>query len=247
MELLRQGAHELGIELSQAQLQAFVIYYRELLAWNSRFNLTAITESREVQTRHFLDSLTCLLAMAPRRADGARDVSAVAGRAVDVGAGPGFPGLPLKIVCPSLEVVLVDSVGKKTKFLEHMVATLGLAGVTVVTARAEDLAHAPAHRDAYDYAVARALAPLPVLLEYCLPFLRLGGLLIAPKKGELAAEIAAAGPALRVLGGRWREPLAVPSSLLSDGRVLILVDKVAPTPRLYPRRAGVPAKNPIHS
>ena len=245
MELLRRGAGELGLQLTPAHLLAFEAYYRELLAWNRRFNLTSVTDYEEVQTRHFLDSLTCLLAVAPRTPQGALDAQAVRGPAIDVGAGAGFPGIPLRIVCPGLRLTLLEATRKKATFLAHLVETLGLRDVEVVCARAEELARDPAHRDRYDFALARALAPLAVLLEYCLPFLRPGGLLIAPKKGDLAAEIASAKPALRALGGRWREPLAVPPSLLPDERVLILVEKAGPTPKAYPRRPGIPAKTPI--
>ncbi len=247
MELLLRGAQELGLVLRPAHVAAFATYLHELLDWNRRFNLTAVTDAEEVQRRHFLDSLTCLLALAPRGSDGALLYEEIAGRAIDVGAGAGFPGVPLKILCPSLHLTLLDSVRKKSTFLEHLCRVLGLHGVEIVTARAEDLARRPGYRDSYDFALARALAPLPILLEYCLPFLRPGGLLVAPKKGELGAEIAAARPALAALNGRWREPLPVASSFLPDNRVLILVDKAAPTPKAYPRRAGIPAKNPLGS
>ena len=245
VELLRAGAAELGLTLTSEQIAAFRTYSRELLEWNQRINLTAITDEREVETRHFLDSLTCLLALAPRHADGTLDPDAVSGSAVDVGAGAGFPGLPLAIVCPGLRVTLIESVGKKGRFLEHTVAALGLANATVVVGRAEDLARHPRQRDRHDYALARALAPLPVLLEYCLPFLRPGGLLVAPKKGDVDDELRAAQPAVRALHGRWLPPLPVNISLLPDGRLLIVVEKAGPTPPMFPRRAGLPAKQPL--
>ncbi|MHB1417671.1 MAG: 16S rRNA (guanine(527)-N(7))-methyltransferase RsmG [Chloroflexota bacterium] len=247
MDLLQEGARELGLDLTESQLAAFSVCYRELVDWNQRVNLTAVTDYEEVQTRHFLDSLTCLLAMAPRRSDGRLEADAVVGRAIDVGAGAGFPGVPLKIVCPRLRLTLLESVGKKARFLEHLAATLDLTGVEVIAARAEDLARTPVHRESYDFAIARALAPLPVLAEYCLPFLRQGGLLIALKKGDISREITEARAAIRVLGARRREPLPVSLSLLPDSRFLVLIDKVSPTPKAYPRRAGLPAKMPIGS
>jgi 16S rRNA (guanine527-N7)-methyltransferase len=245
VELLLRGARELGLVLTPEHLAAFERYQVELLDWNQRFNLTAITDPAEVQVKHFLDSLTCLLAIAPRGYDGLLDPAAVSGRAIDVGAGAGFPGVALKIACPGLRLTLLESVRKKAGFLSHLVAVLGLEDVDIVPERAEDFARRPGRRDGYDFALARALAPMPVLLEYCLPFVRPGGRLVAPKKGDLTAELAAARDAVRVLGGRWREPVQVTSSLLPDARVLVVVEKVAPTPKAYPRRAGIPAKQPL--
>ncbi|MHB1005127.1 MAG: 16S rRNA (guanine(527)-N(7))-methyltransferase RsmG [Chloroflexota bacterium] len=245
MELLERGARALGLALTPAQHEAFAIYLHELLAWNQRFNLTTIVDPEEVQTRHFLDSLTCLLAMAPHTHEGSLAIGDLSGRAIDIGAGAGFPGLPLAIVAPQLRWTLLESVGKKATFLEHMKTALGLTGVEVVVARAEDLARQPGRRDTYDYAVARALAPLPVLAEYCLPFLRPGGRLVAPKKGNIAPELASGRRAIAALGGRWREPLAVPLAIFPDARFLVLADKIKLTPSLYPRRAGTPAKQPL--
>lgn len=245
MDLLRGKALTLGIKLAAEEAQAFSVYYHELVAWNARFNLTAITEEEAVYTRHFLDSLTVLTAIAPRSADGSIDTRAFSARVIDVGTGAGFPGLALRIVCPNLRLTLVDSVGKKATFLHHMVETLGLTGVEIQTARAEDLARERDHRDAYDFAVARALAPLPVLLEYCLPFVRPGGMLVAQKKGELADEVAASAAALRALNGRLLPAVDVPEEVLPDRRVLVLVRKTAATPAQFPRRAGLAAKRPI--
>lgn len=245
MDLLARGAREMGLNLTAEHLDAFARYRDELLAWNERFNLTAITNPDEVEARHFLDSLTCLLALATRGADGTLDPAATGGRAIDVGAGAGFPGLPIKIVCPGLKLTLLESVKKKAAFLSHVVATLRLQDVEVVAERAEDLARRPGYRDSFDFVLARALAPLSVLLEYCLPFARPGGLLVAPKKGDLTAELAAARPVARLLGGRWRDPMPVPDTVLPDARLLVLVEKTQPTPAAYPRRAGLPAKQPL--
>jgi len=250
MEILAAGAAQLGLALAPAQLQAFDLYYHQLIDWNRRVNLTAITDPNEVQVKHFLDSLSCLLAMGapdeePAEGRVSPRVLGLSARVIDVGSGAGFPGLPLKIACPSLRLTLLDSAHKRTAFLRHLVALLGLAGVEVVTARAEEAARDQAHREAYDFAVSRAVSALPVLAEYCLPFLKIGGRLIAQKKGDLAAEIGAAQEAIALLGGSWRGLQRVNLPLLPGGRQLLLVDKMAPTPPSYPRRPGLPEKRPL--
>ena len=166
-------------------------------------------------------------------------------RVIDVGSGAGFPGLPLKIARPSIRLTLLDSVRKRTAFLDHLVGRLGQQNVEAVTARAEDLAHDPAHRDHYDVAVSRAVAELPTLLELCLPFLRTGGRFVAPRRGDLSAQQAAAQRAVRELGGEFRQLMSVELGTGYEGYGLLVVDKVGPTPERYPRRAGVPAKRPL--
>lgn len=246
MEILAERAKVLlGLELTAAQLQAFQIYYEELADWNERTNLTAVTGYEEVQVRHFLDSLTLaspkLLGDNP---DNPFDIATAS--LLDIGAGAGFPGLPLKIIYPQLRLTLLDSVGKKTNFLTHIADKLHLQNVTVVTGRAEELGQQPEHRERYDVATGRAVAALPVLAEYCLPFCKVGGLFIAPKKADIAEEIASASVAVTKLGGSLRQTPEFelePNS--DDKRILIVVDKVAPTPSGYPRRAGLPSKRPI--
>ena len=191
---LHAGAAALGIGLSPDQLAAFNCYREALLAANRRTNLTAITDPAAVEIRHFVDSLTCLLAW-PTVTDRPMQV-------IDIGAGAGFPGLPLKLIRPQIGLTLVDSVGKKTAFLAGLVRHLNLEAATVVTARAEDLARQPAYREQYDVALARAVAPAPVLVEYALPFLRVGGRLIAQKTaGKGPDELAACQRACALLGG----------------------------------------------
>ena len=195
MELLSNRAPELGLSLDDAQLAHFESYYRDLADWNTRMNLTSVIDYAEVQVKHFLDSLTVLPALGdsfPRDA-----------RVVDVGAGAGFPGLPLKLVCPGAHLTLVESTGKKANFLRHVVEVLELADVEVHTGRAEELAHRPELRGGYDLALARGLARLPTLLEYTLPFTRTGGLVAAWKHGGegLKGELDSARRALQVLGG----------------------------------------------
>jgi len=227
------AAREVGVTLTPSQLEQFRNYYRELLAWNRRVNLTAITDYRDVLTRHFLDSLTVL------------PLVETAVRIVDVGTGAGFPGIPLLIARPDLQVCLVDSVGKKTAFCRHVVSVLGLAGATIITARAEDLGRDPKHREAYEAVVSRAVDRLPVLAEYLLPLCAAGGRVIVPKKGGLEGELACARAALAELGGRLAavSPVTVPG--LQDGRALVIIEKRFATPDRYPRRAGMPHKRPL--
>lgn len=240
---LAAGARRLGIELTPQQLEQFEALGRELLDWNRRHNLTAITERAEIERLHFLDSLSCLRAIAGPAGGCPGRVSLI-----DVGAGAGLPGLPLKIVCPELRLTLVESVGKKAAFMEHAAAALGLRGVRVLTARAEELGQDRRLREQFDWAVARAVASVAVLAEYLLPLARVGGAALMPKKGELAAELAAAEPAWRLLGGE--PPEIVPVDLAPDleaDRVLVVSRKVRPTPTGYPRRVGLPAKKPLGS
>ena len=230
-----QVHRQLGMRLSTAQLAALARYEQELVDWNSRVNLTAIHSSQEIRTKHFLDSLTCLLAF--------RDIPPE--RLIDVGTGAGFPGIPLKILYPKMQLTLVESVGKKVDFCRHIVRTLNLTNVDVVQDRAEALGQLPAHREKYDWAVARAVAILPVLAEYLLPLVRVGGGMLAMKGESGPAEAHAAEHALRVLGGHLRQLVPVTLPGVVEERYLVVVDKVAATPNSYPRRVGQPAKKPL--
>lgn len=225
----------LGAPLTHAQRQAFERYAAELVAWNRNVNLTAIVEPEVIGVKHFLDSLTCLLAMRGQPP----------GRAIDVGTGAGFPGVPLKIACPALNVTLVEATGKKADFCRHIVSLLRLEGVEVLHARAEEVGHMPGHRQAYDWALARAVAPLPVLAEYLLPLLRLGGQVIAQKGESGPAEAQQAEDALRMLGGTLRQLLPVELPGVAETRYLVVIEKTAATPGAFPRRAGMPARRPL--
>jgi 16S rRNA (guanine527-N7)-methyltransferase len=237
MEKLAQGARELCLDLTPRQLDQFEVYYRELADWNQRMNLTAIVQYEEVQIKHFLDSLTLCAALPGRPAPGAK--------VIDIGAGAGFPGLPLKLVFPDLRLALVESTGKKTAFLRHLVDVLGLSSVEIYTGRAEELGHSPELRESFDLVLARGVAKLPVLLEYTLPFGRRGGKVVAWKHGGIEEEIASAAHALRVLGGRHLAVHPIKVTGLTDNRILVVVEKVSPTPVNFPRRPGVPAKQPL--
>lgn len=248
--LLVKGAGLLGIPLTQEQIALFQAYADELILWNQRFNLTAITNYEEIQTKHFVDSLSCLLAFpGVERSDDLPHISRLSLpkdlSVIDVGTGAGFPGIPLKIVCREINLTLLESVAKKTSFLTHLVNKLGLTGVEVVTGRAEEVAHKAQHRERYDVVVARALAQLAVLAEECLPFAKIGGRLVAPKKGDIKREIQMSMRAIALLGGRLGEMIEVELPGLLDRRYLAVVEKVVPTPPQYPRKPGIPAKKPL--
>ena len=238
MEILAEHLPRLGLDLSAAQLDRFSGYAELLRAGNRRANLTAITDPEQVQVRHFLDSLTAVLA-STRWPDGFR--------VMDIGAGAGFPGVPLKIVFPGIRLALADSVGKKTAFLMHLVDELGLEDVQVVTARAEDLGRDEGHRGQYDVVLARGVASLPVLIEYAMPLCKGHGHLLAWKGSDGPAQAEASANALGVLGGRIAGLHSVNdlSPPLPPDRWIIAVEKVRRTPGRYPRRVGVPAKQPL--
>jgi 16S rRNA (guanine527-N7)-methyltransferase len=251
LEILRNGAQDLGLTLSPRHLALFEIYYRELESWNQRFNLTAVTGYDEVQRRHFLDSLTCLLAFPGSASESVvPDTMPVQRQAddlrcADVGAGAGFPGLPIKLILPEIRMTLIEATGKKVTFLRHMVSTLGLSQVEIVHGRAEEVGHAPQHREQYDLVLARAVAHLAALVELCLPLCRVGGRVIAPKGEDGPSEVDSAAPAISTLGGRLTALKQVALPDLPGQRYLVVIDKVAPTPARYPRRAGIPAKRPL--
>jgi 16S rRNA (guanine527-N7)-methyltransferase len=236
--LLEQEAGRMGLALTPAQLALFTRYYHELIEWNERVNLTAIVGWEAVQVQHFLDSLSCLPALPPAS-------RAAPYAIVDVGAGAGFPGLPLKIVLPHARLTLVESVGKKAVFLKHVVQALGLADVDVVALRAEEAGQHPAHRAHYDLAVARAVATLAVLAEYTLPLLQVGGTVVALKGRDVEEEVAAAQRALHALGGRLVGVHRVVLPGLDGPRHLVVLEKVRRTPPQFPRRPGMPQKHPL--
>jgi 16S rRNA (guanine527-N7)-methyltransferase len=235
---LVDGAAALGVALDDAQLDQFRRFRDLLLDANTRINLTAITDPAEVVTRHFLDSLTCLLAVAPTQ-------RALSLRLLDIGSGAGFPGIPLAIAFPAWRVTSLEATGKKARFQQEAVAALGLANVTVLTGRAEEFARKPKHRGKYDLVTARAVAALPTLLEYCCPFARVGGRTIAPKKGDLADEVAVGTKAASLLGAQLLAPIPVTVLPLTDGRALLIAEQKRACPQQYPRQAGAPAKHPL--
>jgi 16S rRNA (guanine527-N7)-methyltransferase len=234
--LLRHGAAQFKLELTDNQLDQFESYAEALTLWNQRVNLTRITAPDEVAIKHFLDSLSVTVAL-PGSTTGLT--------VIDIGSGAGFPGIPLKIALPHLRPTLLETTGKKTAFLEHLIDTLKLQHVTVLKARAELAGQEDTYREQYSVAVARAVGSLAVLAEYMLPFVKVGGLVIAQKGHFPQQEIQEAAHALQLLGGKIKQVLSVTVPGLDGERHLVCVQKVTRTPRQYPRRAGTPAKKPL--
>jgi 16S rRNA (guanine527-N7)-methyltransferase len=225
----------LGIRLSAQQANQFAAFEQELITWNERFNLTAIRDLEGIRNKHFLDSLSCMMAF--------NDTPPA--RMIDIGTGAGFPGIPLKILFPSMGLTLVDSVGKKVDFCRHVVETLKLERVEVLQARAEELGQSPKHREKFDWAVARAVANLPTLIEFLLPLVKVGGGALAQKGESGLAEAHASEKVVQIMGGRLRQLRKVNIPGVVEDRYLIVLDKIAPTPPQYPRRVGVPSKKPL--
>jgi len=230
--LLLDGAREMGIGLTPEQVNAFLVYLKELLSFNDKANITAITDEREIVIKHFLDSLLIT---------GSFDFSSQ--KVVDIGSGGGFPGIPLKIIRPDIDLTLVDSVGKKTSFLSELVSLLALSGTKIAWSRIEDFARS--NRSVFDVAVSRAVAPLPVLAEYSLPLLKINGVMIAMKAEDVDDEVNAAGNALKVLGGELAEVKKLALPMTDIVRSFVIVRKASETPKKYPRRAGAAEKRPL--
>jgi len=238
MEKLNLGAKKLELHLNPGQLDQFQIFYQELLDWNRRMNLTAITSYEEVQIKHFLDSLTVTLAWQ-------QPITNADFRLIDVGTGAGIPGIPLKILSPNIKLVLLEATAKKAAFLRHITHKLGLDSVEIVVGRAEEIAHLTKYREQFDMVLSRGVAPLPTLVELTLPFCAIGGSFIAQKKGAIGTEISQAARAISLLGGNLKEVRRVDLEEFTDERRLVIINKVSPTPGRYPRRPGLPAKRPL--
>lgn len=234
-KLIQDAAALFNVHLTGRQAAAFTTYEKELIEWNSKFNLTAIRDSESIRTKHFLDSISCVLAWKLNPPN----------NLIDIGTGAGFPGIPLKILYPNLKLTLAESVGKKTTFCQHLVRVLGLENVTVIQARAEELGQNAEHREKYDWAVARAVANLNVLSEYLIPLVRVRGTMLAQKGESGPAEAQSAEGAMKILGGKLRQLIPVHLPGIAEDRYLILIDKVVATPPKYPRKPGVPAKQPL--
>ena len=234
VEALVSKGQAAGLTFTSEQVDKFNKYYEMLIETNRSMNLTAITEPDEVAVKHMIDSLLVYKE---------KDFSGKT--LVDVGTGAGFPGIPLKIYCPSLKIVLMDSLAKRLKFLQIVIEELGLEGITCEHIRAEDAGHKSQHREHYDIAIARAVAPLAVLAEYCLPLVKSGGFFYAMKGSKYKDEFEQGKKAVNILGGKFVgcEEIKLPG--LDDGRAVLIVQKYKKTPEKYPRKAGVAAKNPL--
>jgi 16S rRNA (guanine527-N7)-methyltransferase len=239
MRQLITGAGKLGIELDARQVEQFELYFQDLAEWNTRINLTAITDYHAVQVKHFLDSLTIALAFS------GQEVTEPDFSIVDVGTGAGFPGLPLKILFPQPRLVLLESTAKKVTFLQHIIRKLELENVEVVSSRAEEAARLPLYREQFALVLSRAVASLPTLVELVLPFCRVSGRCIVQKKGEVEQEADSAKEAISVLGGKLNQIRRIELEEFSDARYLVIIDKIRSTPDRYPRRAGLPKRRPI--
>lgn len=227
---------EIGVNLSEQQIQQFLTYYEMLVEWNEVMNLTAITEYDEVMKKHFVDSVSLIKAY-----DVTKDATVI-----DVGTGAGFPGLALKIAYPNLKVTLLDSLNKRIQFLDEVIEKLGLSGVETIHGRAEDFAKTGKLRETYDLCVSRAVANLSILSEYCLPFVKVGGQFISYKSEKITEEMTAAENAIRILGGKVSKQVEFQLPESDIYRNLFVIEKVKETPKKYPRKAGLPSKEPLN-
>jgi 16S rRNA (guanine527-N7)-methyltransferase len=225
--------NKIQVDISEKQLEQFRIYYEMLVEKNKVMNLTGITEWDEVLEKHFLDSISLIRAVALDKEL----------KVMDMGTGAGFPGLPLKIAFPNLQVTLADSLNKRVLFLQEVIDALGLTGIEAIHGRAEDLARDKQYREQFDLSVSRAVANLSTLSEYCLPFVKIGGQFISYKSGECDEEVAASKSAVFLLGGKIKD--TVKFELGESGRSFVLIDKTKGTPKTYPRKAGTPSKKPL--
>jgi len=232
---LKEDASMFGIALSEEQLHQFIKYYELLVAWNSVMNLTTITEFEAVCTKHFIDSISLCNAVDCTKKS----------YVIDIGTGAGFPGIPLKIVFPNLKITLLDSLGKRVNFLNVVIAELGLQEIEAIHGRAEDFAKTGVLRETFDICVSRAVANLSTLSEYCLPYVKVGGYFISYKSENVTEEIQLAQNAIEILGGKQpvKKVFSLPNSDIY--RSLLTVEKVQNTPKKYPRKAGLPSKEPL--
>lgn len=236
LTILEEGCQRLGISLDEEKKQQFIKFYELLTEWNKVMNLTGITEFEEVLQKHFIDSL------AIQKVTDMGETDTV----IDVGTGAGFPGIPLKIAFPHLKITLLDSLQKRIRFLDEVVQTLNLKGVTTIHGRAEEYARQKEHREKYQICVSRAVANLSSLAEYCLPFVKKGGYFVSYKSGNIEEELSRSENAVKILGGEIENTVyfQLPGSDIE--RSFVLIKKKENTPGKYPRKAGIPAKEPLN-
>ena len=234
-QILEQKLGELGIKQDQNQLERFHKFYQLLIEWNKVMNLTGITEYEDVVEKHFVDSLSIIKAI---------DLSGIH-TVIDVGTGAGFPGIPLKIAFPHLRVVLLDSLNKRIKFLDEVISQLGLTEIRTIHGRAEEYARKEEYREQFDLCVSRAVANLSTLSEYCLPYIQVGGIFIPYKSGEIDDEVEQSKKAVRILGGNIKDVMKFELPGTDIHRSFVLIHKEQHTQKKYPRKAGIPAKEPL--
>lgn len=235
LNFFREGLNQLDIQLSEQQIEQFIKYYEILVEWNKTMNLTGITEYKDVVNKHFIDSLSIVKAI------DADSVDSV----IDIGTGAGFPGIPLKIAFPHMNIVLLDSLNKRINFLNEVIKGLGLENIKTIHGRAEEFAQNPEYRECFDLCVSRAVANLSSLAEYCLPYVKEGGRFISYKSGKIDEELDNSKNAVFILGGKFEKEVLFNLPGTDISRNLIVVNKVKKTPKKYPRKAGLPTKEPI--
>lgn len=235
IDIFKKSLEELKLELDEKQISQFIKYFEMLVEWNKVMNLTGITEFDEVIEKHFIDSLAIVKAF---------DISKKK-KLIDIGTGAGFPGIPLKIAFPDLEVVLLDSLNKRINFLNAVIKELDLENIKTIHGRAEDFSKMPEHREKYDICVSRAVANLASLAEYCMPYVKIGGNFVPYKSGNIEEELANSQKAVKVLGGKLEkvEKIYLPNSDIE--RSFVIIEKKVATSKKYPRKAGMPTKEPI--
>lgn len=233
--MLNEGSSKLGVDLTEKQINQFMTYKDVLLEWNQKMNLTAIEDDKEIIIKHFFDSISCVKS----------EVIKSKGKVIDVGTGAGFPGIPLKIIFPDIELTLLDSLNKRIGFLKEVGNQIGINDIEYVHGRAEDFGQNKRFREKFDYAVARAVAPLNVLLEYCLPFVKQDGYFICQKGSKLNEELDESKAALKVLGGEVVNKIEVPLPFSDISHNIVIIRKTKQTSTKYPRKAGKPSKEPI--
>lgn len=235
-DIFRKTLADKGIELSDRQMEQFNLYYKLLIEWNEKINLTAITDLEEVYLKHFYDSITLAFS---------EDLSAGQKSLCDVGSGAGFPSIPLKIVFPNLQITIVDSLNKRIKFLDLLVETLGLDGVNLYHDRAETFGQNPKFREQFDFVTARAVARLSILSELCLPLAKVNGAFLALKAAKSEEELLESKKAMTILGGKFEKETEVSLPITNDQRFIIKIVKTKSTPKKYPRKPGLPNKKPL--
>lgn len=234
-QIFESKLNALGITLTSRQQEQFVQFYELLVEWNKVMNLTGITEYEEVNEKHFVDSLSLVQAI---------DINKIE-TVIDVGTGAGFPGIPLKIAFPHLKIVLLDSLNKRINFLNTVISELGLTEITTIHGRAEDYAKQTEYREQFDLCVSRAVANLSTLSEYCLPYVKTGGMFIPYKSGEIDDEVQQAKKAIHTLGGKLDEVIKFQLPGTEINRSFVKIHKIQNTAKRYPRKAGMPAKEPL--